>query len=80
MSSKPETSTRSQAQAYVAAWRRAGPELEARRLRKLEELTEEESARCFAQLLSSLGEFPLRSGSGLVEQQRILAKMRVTGR
>ena len=61
---------------YAATWRRAEVELEAKRLRRLRELTENESARCFAELLSPVGEVALRPGSGLVEQQRILARLR----
>lgn len=61
---------------YAAAWRRAEVELEAKRLQWLRQLTEEESARCFAELLSSVGEVALRPGSGLVEQQRIIARLR----
>ena len=72
----PEISTCSEAESYAAAWRRAGPELDAKRLQKLRDLSEEDSARCFAELLRPIGELPLRSSSGLVEQQRIFARMR----
>lgn len=77
--SMPESldkSTRTEAESYAAAWRRAGPELDAKRLQRLRCLTEEDSARCFAQLLTPAVELPLRSTSGLVEQQRAFQKMR----
>lgn len=61
---------------YAAAWRRAEVELEAKRLQWLRQLTEKESARYFAELLSQGGEVVLRPGSGLVEQQRIIARLR----
>jgi len=72
----PDISIRSEAESYAAAWRRAGPELDAKRLQKLRSLSEEDSARCFAELLAPIGELPLRSSSGLVEQQRLFARMR----
>ena len=62
--------------AYANAWRRAGPELEKERLRALRLLSEEEAAQRFASLLSSTESYPLRSGSGLVEQQRIFLLLR----
>ena len=67
--------TRSEAESYAAAWRRAGPELDSKRLEELRNLSEEEAARRFAELLAAIGEVPMRSSSGLVEQQRLLARM-----
>jgi hypothetical protein len=68
------------AASFAAAWRRAAPELEAKRLQALRNLSEQESALCFAELLTPAGEYPLRSSSGLVEQQRILARLRAASR
>jgi hypothetical protein len=67
---------RIEAESYAAAWRRAGPALDAKRLQALRSLSEEESARCFAELLTPMVALPLRPSSGLVEQQRALAKLR----
>lgn len=61
---------------YASAWRRAGPELERVRLRELRELSETEAAKRFALLLRLPGPYPLRRSSGLVEQQRILSRLR----
>lgn len=76
MSKLPAITTHSEAESYAAAWRRAGPELDSKRLQELRNLSEEEAARRFAELLDTIGDVPLRSGSGLVEQQRLLARMR----
>jgi hypothetical protein len=76
MPESPDKSTRTEAESYAAAWRRAGPELDAKRLQQLRGLTEEDSARCFAELLGPAVELPLRLSSGLVEQQRALEKLR----
>lgn len=76
MSKVPDITTYSEAESYAAAWRRAGPELDSKRLQELRNLSEEEAARRFAELLATIGDVPLRSGSGLVEQQRLLARMR----
>lgn len=65
-----------EAKAYVRFWATAEAELEAERLRDLRELTEAESARRFMRLLQMPGPYPLRSGSGLVEQQRIFSRLR----
>lgn len=71
-----DKSKRIEAESYAAAWRRAGPALDAKRLQALRSLSEEESARCFAELLTPMVALPLRPSSGLVEQQRALAKLR----
>jgi hypothetical protein len=80
MPKEPAMPTRSEAQSYAAAWRRAGPELDAKRLQELRSLSEEDAARRFADLLAAIGEVSMRSSSGLVEQQRLLARMREQGR
>jgi hypothetical protein len=76
MPNPPERSTPTGAESYAAAWRRAGPALDAKRLQSLRRMSEEESARCFAELLTPVVALPLRPGSGLVEQQRVLARLR----
>ena len=63
-------------QAYANAWRRAAPELEKERLHALRLLTEEDAAQLFAKLSAAAESFPLRDGSGLVEQQRIFSLLR----
>ncbi len=50
--------------------------LEAERLRRLHSLSERDAAEQFASLLHWGGVYPLRPTSGLVEQQRILQRMR----
>ncbi|MGD9584012.1 MAG: hypothetical protein AB7V26_10165 [Lysobacterales bacterium] len=64
------------AAALAERWRRAQPALEWERLQRLRGLSERDAARQFAQLLQPRGPYPLRSTSGLVEQQRILARLR----
>lgn len=76
MPKSPEKSKRTEAESYAAAWRRAGPTLDERRLQTVRSLSEEESARWFAELLTPVVAWPLRPSSGLVEQQRALAKLR----
>ncbi len=76
MPNPPDKTTPTEAASYAAAWRRAGPALDAKRLQSLWSLTEEESAQCFARLLTPGVALPLRPSSGLVEQQRVLAKLR----
>ena len=66
----------SDAETLVRTWRRAQPELEAERLRELRRLSERESAQRFARLLRLSKPYPLREGSGLVEQQLIFLRMR----
>ena len=60
----------------VDAWRRSKAALEAERLRRLRSLSERDAARQFAQLLQIHGPYPLRPTSGLVEQQRLLDRLR----
>ena len=64
------------ARVLVAAWQRAHDALEAERQSKLRRLSERDSAQCFARLLRLSTPYPLRDGSGLVEQQRIFARLR----
>jgi hypothetical protein len=61
--------------ATVEAWRRSQAALDAERLRRLRSLSERDSARLFAQLLQIHGPYQLRPSSGLVEQQRLLARL-----
>lgn len=60
----------------VNAWRDAQTVLEAERLQRLRGLSERDAARQFAELLQIRGPYPLRPSSGLVEQQRLLARLR----
>lgn len=76
MPNPSDKATPTEAESYVAAWRCRGPAMEAKRLQALRNLSEEESAQCFAALLSPVVPLPLRPSSGLVEQQRALAKLR----
>jgi hypothetical protein len=69
-------STPQEASALVAAWSRSAPALERERLKELERMTEGESARRFIELLQGVPPYPQRPSSGLVEQQRILARLR----
>ena len=62
--------------ALADRWRQAQPMLEAERLHCLQQLSERDAALQFARLLQIRGTWPLRPSSGLVEQQRILARLR----
>lgn len=64
------------AQAYVHAWAERGRLLDAQRLGDLRALSEFDAAQRFARLLSLPLPYPLRPDSGLVEQQRIFARLR----
>lgn len=64
------------AKALVAVWQIAHDALETERQRNLRGLTERDSAQCFARLLRLSTPYPLRKSSGLVEQQRIFARLR----
>lgn len=64
------------AAAYVRAWRLRSEALDVERLRDLRQLSEVEAARRFAQWLRPTLPCPLRESSGLVEQQRIFARLR----
>jgi hypothetical protein len=67
---------REQMRLWVETWKRAGPELEAIRHR---EIREADNAQVLAMLESAMNfaaRSPVRASSGLVEMQRILAKLR----
>lgn len=64
------------AKAMVDVWREAQAALEVERLMRLRSLSEQDAARQFAQTLQFRGPYPLRPSSGLVEQQRLLARLR----
>jgi hypothetical protein len=64
------------AKTLVEVWQRAHDALEAERQRNLRQLSEQDSAQCFARLLRMSTPYPLRESSGLVEQQRIFARLR----
>jgi len=64
------------ATAMVNRWRHSQPEVEAERLQRLRGLSERDAASQFSRLLQISGPYPLRPTSGLVEQQRILARLR----
>lgn len=64
------------AKAYADAWAARSLELEQLRLRQLRKMTQAESARRFAELLAPQTGIRLRAGSGLVEQQRLFARLR----
>lgn len=72
----PDRSQDRDAAKLVATWRQAQAELEAERLRRLHSLSERDAAEQFARLLQWNGAYPLRPSSGLVEQQRILKRLR----
>lgn len=59
----------------VYRWQRAHAELAADRVQRLRGLSEIDAARQFAELLQIRGPYPLRRTSGLVEQQRIFARL-----
>jgi hypothetical protein len=64
------------AKTLVAVWQRAHDALEVERQRNLRQLSEQGSAQCFARLLRLSTPYPLRESSGLVEQQRVFARLR----
>lgn len=64
------------AKALADRWRQSQPALEEERLQRLRGLSEREAALQFARLLQIPSPYPLRPTSGLVEQQRILARLR----
>lgn len=75
---EPSATEMGSARAYVRAWRERAAILEAERLRDLRALSELEAARRFAELLQGRLPAPPRSTCGLVEQQRILSRLRRT--
>ncbi len=72
----PDKSCDGDAAKLVASWRRAQSALEAERLQRLRNLSERDAAKQFDRLLQLSGSYPLRPTSGLVEQQRILTRLR----
>lgn len=64
------------AKAMVEVWHKAQVVLDDERLKRLRNLSEQDSARQFARLLQIPGPYPLRPSSGLVEQQRLLSRLR----
>jgi hypothetical protein len=62
--------------AYARAWRETAAALEPKRLQALRQLSELEAAQRFARLLAIPLPYPLREGSGLVEQQRFFDRLR----
>ena len=60
---------------WIAAWRRAGPELERIRNEELRQLDEQEGTR-LATLLGVMSPVPTRSESGLMEFQRWMKRWR----
>ena len=71
----PNQNSADAAKALADVWREAQGVLEAERLQRLRNLSELDAARQFAQLLQTLGPYPLRPTSGLVEQQRLLSRL-----
>jgi hypothetical protein len=74
--SAPQETELASARAFVRVWRDRAAVLEAERLRDLRALSERDAARLFAELSQGHATFPLRPGSGMVEQQRVLAGLR----
>jgi nucleotide-binding universal stress UspA family protein len=66
------------ARAYAQAWVKRAEMLDAERLRDLRALSELDGARRFANLLQAGVPAASRPNSGLVEQQRIFARLRRT--
>jgi hypothetical protein len=63
---------------WAETWEHAGRELDALRRRELQSMTDDDVRRAVADLFSApaSGDLPLRSTSGLVEQQRLFAVLR----
>lgn len=63
---------------WAATWESAGHALEALRRRELLAMTDDDVRRAIADLFAgaALADLPLRTGSGLVEQQRLFASLR----
>jgi hypothetical protein len=62
---------------WAARWAVAGAELAAVKRRELRALTDDDAAQAIADLLDLAAQLPAREGgSGLVEQQRLLAPLR----
>lgn len=79
MSDAGESAAEDRSREYILGWARAGEALKAVRRRELAELTDEEAlvmADDLLRALDALPRQPLRRWSGLVEQQRLFAKLR----
>jgi hypothetical protein len=65
-------------QRWAKTWESAGIALDALRRRDLEAMTDEDTRRIIADLFADvpLGDLPARITSGLVEQQRLFARLR----
>jgi hypothetical protein len=63
------------ARAWAATWRRAAPELERIRRDELRRVSTDEALANLAPLFAAALELPPRTTSGLVEQQRLLARV-----
>ena len=63
-------------QALARAWQQTAAAGEPKRLQALRQLSELEAAQRFARLLAIPLPYPVREGSGLVEQQRIFDRLR----
>lgn len=63
---------------WAETWERAGRALEALRRRELQAMTDDDVRRAIADLFSDamLADLPPRVTSGLVEQQRLFARLR----
>ena len=63
---------------WAETWERAGRELDAIRRRDLQSMTDDDARRAIADLFSMTMPpcLPLRTTSGLVEQQRLFALLR----
>lgn len=63
---------------WAETWERAGRELDALRRRELQAMTDDDTRRAVADLFSgpASADFPVRTTSGLVEQQRLFAAFR----
>ena len=63
---------------WAKTWESAGNALDALRRRELEAMTDDDTRRAIADLFTDAppGDLPARSTSGLVEQQRLFARLR----
>jgi hypothetical protein len=64
-----------EARAWAATWRCAGPELDRVRRDELRRVSTDEALANLAPLFAAALELPPRTTSGLVDQQRLLAKV-----
>jgi hypothetical protein len=71
----PQPMTPEQARMAAAAWRRASPELARVRREELRRISTDEAIANLAPLFAAALKLPPRTTSGLVEQQRLFAKV-----